>query len=328
MLAIFNKNSFFAIAFSVIVAMALWIPDFGDIPQMEGSVAMMPLERSLVEWTAGHPLMSAIAAVLLLLVFALLIIKIEQAYLIAVQRLYLAPFLFVLLCSTFPAQRCISGAYLAGLLFLLALFFLFRFYKAAKVYDTVFYAGLLLGCAALFYAPAIFLVLLLSIALVLFRQTFRWREHIVAMFGVITPFFYTCIAYFFSDNNAWTIFDIFRKSLFVSYIPTYQDSYVTEKMYFAYLIFIMVQLLFLLLRGQLASKHNVKKIHVLLLWAFVILLCTSMFLPAGSMLLMPILAVPASILMANYFIFVRNRRWAGLQFIFLIVVTFGIRYLL
>jgi hypothetical protein len=326
MLAFFNKNSFSAIAFSVIVAAGLWIPDFGSVPPVSDDVAMMPLEAMIAQWVGLNPLLAAIAVPLALLIFSLIIVKIELTYLITVQRLYLAPFVYVLLCSAFPAQEYINGAYFAAMLFAAALFCMFRLYKAPRTLANIFYAGLLISMAAMFYAPAALLVILLPLALILFRQVFSWREHIIALLGAITPFFYLCAGYFLMDYSVEYFFNTLYKSLFTLSSLIYENTYVTEKIYLAYVMFLMLQAFWLLMHGLLTSKQNVKKIHILLLWTFFIVLCISLLLPAGSMQMMPLLSLPACILIANYFIFAKNRRWAGLQFLVLIAITVWIRF--
>ena len=330
MLSIFNKNTFLPVAFGISAAAALWLPNFGRPPHVETLSAVMPLETPLAAWAGAHPLAAAVSAFALLLVIAVLIVKIEQTYLIAAHRLYVAPFVFVLMCSVFPPQSRLNGAYAAALLLAAALFFLFRLYKLprARAYASIFYGGALLGGAALFYAPAVFLTLLMPVALVLFRQTFCWREHVTAFFGVAAPVFYTCVAYFFLYNDVGAFFETFYASLFTPATLIYESNYAAERIYLAYLIFLAAQTLLLFVRGLLARRPAAKKIQVLLLWASAILLGTLLLLPAGSMLLMPLLATPVSILAANYFVYAKKRRWAGLHFIILIVFSFGVRYFL
>jgi len=82
----------------------------------------------------------------------------------------------------------------------------------------------------------------------------------------------------------------------------------------------------LFLRGTLTSKQNVRKIFVLLLWAFALLGLLIFFLPAGSIMLMPLLALPASILITSYFSQARSRKWANLLFLLLLGYTFLIKF--
>jgi hypothetical protein len=323
---IFNKNPFSAIFFGLLVAAFLWVPNFGNMPHIQDNVPTMPLEHWLMQWVEAQPLFSNIITLLLTLVFAILLVKLEQTHLFAFQWVYVAPFIFILLCSAFPLQKCMGGAYVATLFFFIALFLLFRLYKAERVYTSLFYAGMFMACAALFAAPSIFLILLLPIALILFRQPFAWREHVIAFFGVCTPVFFTCVVYYFLYNDATIFFSVLYNSLFSLSAWIYENGHTSEKIYLAYLMFLMLQTILLMVKGLFTSKQKVKKIHSLLLWAFCILLFVSLFLPSGSMFLMPLLAVPSSVLIANYLIATKMRKWAGVQFLILIALTFFIQY--
>jgi hypothetical protein len=89
----------------------------------------------------------------------------------------------------------------------------------------------------------------------------------------------------------------------------------------------MLQAFFLITKGLLTYKQSVKKIHGLLLWTYLFLLWEALFLPSGSKLLMPLLALPASILIANYFMATQNRGWATIQLLILIAFTFLVKFL-
>jgi hypothetical protein len=260
-------------------------------------------------------------------ILALLLMQLGRKYFIITEQTYLSPFLFVLICSAFPLQKCMNGSYVATLFFIISLFHLLKVYREEKSYAAIFYAGMFLSCGVLFAAPAIFLLLLLPVALLLFRSVLSWRDWVIAIAGAAIPFLYTYVAYFFIVGDGREFFFILYECLFSLSSWILENGRIIEWVYLAFILFLVFQAMLMVLKGLLTTKIRVQKIHTLLLWAFFVLLIISLFLPSGSMLLMPLVALPASVLMANYFMMTKFRKFAGLNFLILIVLTFLVQFL-
>ncbi|GHT10775.1 hypothetical protein AGMMS4956_02780 [Bacteroidia bacterium] len=296
---------------------------------MQSDVPLMPLEKWLLGLVTLHPTAASILAFVSMCVLLGLLMRLESLHSMVPPQTYITPFVFLLFCSAFPLQKCMSGAHVASLLFIISLFFFCRLYKDKedkKIKRNIFYAGMFISLATLFSAPSIFLMILVPISLLLFRNYFSWKEHIIAFAGVATPLFYTFIAYYFLYDDGTQFFVLLYNSLFSLSALIFENARPIEWMYLGFLVFLMIQAIPMALKGLFTSKMKVKKIHTLLLWAFFVLLIISLFLPSGSMFLMPLLAIPSSILVGNYFIITKRRRWAGWQFFILLALTFLTQY--
>ncbi|MDR2813129.1 MAG: hypothetical protein LBB79_00510 [Prevotellaceae bacterium] len=326
MFGIFKKQSATAIFISLLVALSLWKTNFSEPMQVKDDIPMMPLEQYLMELVELSPLVSTIAAFLLMYLLAGLLISLSGKHFFAPEQIYLPPFVFVLICSAFPIQKCMNGSYIAALCFMAGLFLLLRVYLNKRVLVSIFLAAMLLSLASLFSASAIFLLLILPIALPLLCTPVVWRDWVVALCGAALPYLYAFVAFFFAKNDGFILFRQLYICLFSFSERILENGRVVEWGYLLYLLLLVVLAMFMLVRGMLTSRVKVKKIHMLFVWTFFIMLAVMLTLPSGSMFLLPLMAIPASVLIANFLTLTKYRRLAGFFFFMLVALTYVVQY--
>jgi hypothetical protein len=326
MFGIFKKNPVSAIFVSLIMALSLWITRFINPMQVKDDIPMMPLERYLMELVELSPLLSTIAAFLLMYLLAGMLIRLSGKHFFAPEQIYLPPFIFILICSAFPIQKCMNGSYIAVLCFMLGLFQLFKVHLNRRVFASIFLAAMFLSLASLFSASAILLLLLLPLALPLLRTPTEWRDWVIALCGAALPYLYAFAAFYFVENDGFALFQLLNECLFSSSDWIFENGLVVEWIYLSYLMLLVTLAMFMLARGMLTSRIKVQKIHTLFVWAFFILLVVVVALPSGSMFLLPLMAVPASVLIANFLALSRYRRLTGLLFFLLVALTYAVQY--
>jgi hypothetical protein len=219
-----------------------------------------------------------------------------------------------------------NGAYMAAFFVMLGLFQLFKVYRKERVFASIFLAAIYISFASLFSAPAIFLLAILFLALMLLRMPTEWRDWVIALSGAVLPYLYAFVAYMSVDNDGFTIFHLLRDCLFAPSDWIFENSKHIEWVYLGFLLFVVLLAVLMLARGLLASRMKVQKIHTLFVWAFFIMLAVMVALPSGSMFLIPLMAIPASVLTANYLTLTRYRRIASLLFYLLILLTYVVQH--
>ncbi len=219
-----------------------------------------------------------------------------------------------------------NGSYVASLFFLLSLFQLFKVYRNERAFASIFLASIFLSLASLFSASAMFLLVILPIALMLLRTPTEWRDWVIALGGVTLPYLYAFVAYMFIDNDGFTIFYMLYDCLFASSGWIFENGRLVEWIYLAYLTLVVLCAVLMLTRGLLTSRVKVQKIHLLFVWIFFIALIVMILLPSSSVFLIPLMATPASVLTANYFALTRYRRISGFLFYALILLTYAVQY--
>ncbi|MDR1226953.1 MAG: hypothetical protein LBK47_08675 [Prevotellaceae bacterium] len=328
MISILKKNPVIVILTALLCSAALWMGNFLDPTQVSDDVPMMPLEFLLIQLVELNPLASTLCAFVFMYALAMLLLRLSNRNFVTQEAVYLPSLLFILICSAFPAQKWMNGAYVAALFFMAALSSLFSVYRGeGKIYASLFYAGFCLSLASLFSAPAVFLLLLLPVALLLFRSPFQWREWVVALVGTATPLLYAGVGYYILLDDFNLLFITYYSCLFSISNWIFENGRPIEWIYLVYILLVILQAILMIIRGLFTSKVKVQKIHTLLLWAFFVLLVVSFVLPSGSMLLMPVFAIPASILAANYFALTKFRTLASIELLVLMVLTFLTQFL-
>lgn len=71
--------------------------------------------------------------------------------------------------------------------------------KSTNSITTVFDIGMIIGVGTLIYFPFMAMLLMIFLALLLFRS-FNWREWIAGIVGFITIFFFLAVFYYWNDN--------------------------------------------------------------------------------------------------------------------------------
>ncbi|MDR0711842.1 MAG: hypothetical protein LBF67_05825 [Prevotellaceae bacterium] len=322
MFGIFKKNPVTAIFVSLIVTLSLWGVNFSNPLQVRDNIPMMPLEQYFMELVELSPLLSTIAAFLLMYLLAGMLISLSGKHFFAPEQIYLPPFVFVLICSAFPMQKCMNGSYVAALCFMSGLFLLLRVYLNERVFVSIFLAAMFLSLASLFSASAVFLLLILPIALLLLRTPTQWRDWVIALCGALLPYLYAFVVFFLGKGNGFILFQQLYDCLFSSSNWIFENGGAVEWVYLSYLLLLVVQAVSMLMRGMLTSRIKVQKIYVLFVWTFFIMLAVMVKLPSGSMFLLPLMAIPAGVLIANFLTHTKYRRLAGFFFFMLIALTY------
>jgi hypothetical protein len=158
---------------------------FAPYPVEEPFTGGMPLAARLAGFSAANPGLSAVVVAIIILWIILAVVHIAVRYASATNRNYL-PFQFFVIAA---CGICLPGELLASflaawLLVLSTKYFIESFRKDYR-FEDVFRAGLFLGAIPLLYAPGVILLLLIPVALSLYRRSSR--EFIVCLAGVLLP---------------------------------------------------------------------------------------------------------------------------------------------
>lgn len=112
---------------------------------------------------------------------------------------YLTALLFIVLTASGTAIQKLNAPLFADLFLVLALARIFKMYKTDGALGPPFDAGLLISIASFFYFPAIGMILMLLFAIGMLRA-FSWRDYLVAIIGLIIPYLFLSVYYFWFDK--------------------------------------------------------------------------------------------------------------------------------
>lgn len=154
---------------------------------------------------------------------------------------FLTALLFMSMVSVFLPFLVLSPTLICNFITIWMIDKLFNIYKQADVKILMFDLGMIVALGSLIYFPFIVMLLLLWIALIIFRP-FIWREWVTPVLGFSLVYFLLGVIYYWRDR--WDEFlEIFKP--FANPLPTglhvdYHDYFVVIPILVALLLFLLV----------------------------------------------------------------------------------------
>ncbi|MGB3618838.1 MAG: hypothetical protein WBA12_12025, partial [Catalinimonas sp.] len=179
------------------------------------------------------------------------------------ERTFLPALFFVLFGHVFFGQLLLSPAFLGTGLLLPVLHLLLVQLRSGVRDEPLFFAGVLLGAAALFWAPLLVFVLLPVAALLLFSAA-TFRQYLLLLVGVAMPVGLAFV-YYYWHNAGWFFYEYYWASLWT--LPS-RELIDWNLLAVAWLVPGLVCAVGLLrLSGQVLSNYQSICRRVMLLWA-------------------------------------------------------------
>lgn len=166
-------------------------------PESEGG-----LYRYILHYLQGlsfGPVSFALLAFILLFIEAILLNTVVNRFKLLPANSYFPAFCYLLFTSFFPEWNVFSAPLLANLLLVVILPQLLNLYSAQQPRSSAFSLGFFMGIGGLIYAPVLAMLALIWIALLVSRP-FRLAEWVVAVVGVLCPYYFLCTILFLLDK--------------------------------------------------------------------------------------------------------------------------------
>jgi hypothetical protein len=112
---------------------------------------------------------------------------------------FLTGFAYLLLSSIIPEWNTVSPVLIINTIFIATLPLMTGLYHKQQVKGNLFNIGFGLGICSFIYFPSVYMLLLLIIALAMFRPV-QITEWLVTIAGVITPFYFLLVYFFVWDQ--------------------------------------------------------------------------------------------------------------------------------
>lgn len=311
-----NNQAYHFVTIPLIVA-AIWFRAFLKpelFPFYVGEDQML-LYRPLAQLGNGSALVSNIIAILLVLVLAFIVLRLNTSYSFIRIRTFLPSNIFVIIISGLVSLHALHPVYFGALFLLLAINRIFGAYENEKVNSNAFDAGFLIGLGSLFYFNLVFFFPIVWIGFMVIRKNPEWRNFVLPLLGIFVPWLYAFSYYFFTDSlrelghciaqNVMTPVNLLEAPLAI-------------KIYLGLLIFITLLGSFFLVSQMDEKKVSSRKYFQIFFGIFIIAMLILLFIPAASQEMLIIMAIPLTFLFSNYLIFMRRQFWGNL-FVYLLI---------
>lgn len=263
-----------------------------------------------------EPQSNVLITLVLTLLQAFLLNKVINHFNFLGKPTFLTALMFMTLVSLFLPFLVLSPTLICNFITIWMMNKLFNMYKQADVKTLMFDLGMIVALGSLIYFPFIVMLLLLWIALIIFRP-FIWREWVTPILGFSVIYFLLGVAYYWVDRLD-EFLEIFKP--FVNPLPTglkvdYHDYFVVFPVGIAMLLFLLV------LKDQyFRSIVHIRKAFQLLFY-MLLLIIGSFYLNSQITINHFLLcAPPLAIYLAYYFAYAKIK-WLYESIYIIIVAT-------
>jgi len=304
MLQFLKKDNPLLLPLLFVLAILLWINEIINPIYNLGvyEKSPMPLYQLVLMLPVKASWWISIIACLIVLIQGFLLNNLSSKFRLINEGTYLPGILFVVIVSSVHQLHQLNPLIFANIFLLLALHFIFPTYRIEKTVDPFYVSMFLISTGSLFYFPMIFFVIALFYFM-LNTRSFYWREWVVAVLGLITPYVFAFSVFFMRRN----MLDLVKTMQYQ--LSENASTNVLDIRYIAFFIFmsmVMISGSFYLYRNVL-KKVVTKKYYSLLF--FLWLLTFTMYLIFPSMYIESIyfFAIPFSFYIANNLISTKSR---------------------
>ena len=300
-----------------IIAILLWGRVFFEPPPMPAPDGPVPLYGVVYRLLHNAPYLACILGFILTLLSAFLLNRFLTRNEVVLKNSSLSALVFIALMSYFPFLLTLHQVSIATLILLMILERLYNSYNKSGSLELIYVAGFLTGIASLFYLPFILFFLFLLVSFIIFRNI-DWHEWVGSFIGLVTPYLFLAVYYFWFDKLAIKIQE-YKHFFLISFDP----RPFREPSFLILSAIVIVLLIFGLITGlsRLSEKTiEVRKKTILLIWLIPVMVLSIFF--SASLLKYHVLIsfITLSGLLSMYLLKIRNTFWPELIFVSIMII--------
>jgi hypothetical protein len=289
-------NLVLLLAYTFFLRMAI----FYEIPAQLNFDFLEPFARLLINVDLDNtftPQTNIFIAGILVYIQALIFNRIINNHNLLGKPSFLPGLMFITGTSLFMPFMILSPALICNFLLIWIIDKFLKLGKSANSINTVFDIGMIIAIGTLVYFPFMVMLLMIFLALLLFRS-FNWREWVAGLIGFITVFFFLAVFYYWNDNLS-SFYQIW-KPLSNKFPSVFKINYND------YLVLIPVAVIIILASLQLRENFfrsfiSTRKSFQLLFFMFIVSAASFYLKPDFRTWHFLLCVPPGSVLLAYYF---------------------------
>ena len=324
LLSFFRKSQTTTITAAILVLAAIWLSTFlskTTYPYIFDSINM-PLYQLVAKYLTPDNIYSKVITLVLILAIAIYLQQLNGRFIIIKQRTYLPALFFFLVSSALTPVQRLNPAVFASLFITIAIDHIFAIYQKVNPLDNIFRAGIALGIASLFYAPAIPILLILFIGLTILR-TFSLREWFVSLLGIAIPWGVLLLTYYWFKVDFVSTINLVSNNL-----TTKTESSIDDLIPIISTVAIGIPTIVAWLHmipSMASQKISIRKYQSILIWLLMISLSVFLLIPTCSYEISYILAIPLSYQLSQYFSVIKDKFWPELLFSLIFLAAIAVQ---
>ncbi len=249
-----TKNYTQAIISTIVVGLLLWL-----------NVFISPVSTSVISHDAigyqlignalsGVPLLANIIALALIFFQAFALAGFSGRFNLLGRTNMMPALLFVVLSSFQHDANFLNPVVLSGVLLVVLLHKVGEIGEKTEAVRESFDAGMIIALASMFYIPSIIFMLFLWFTLVSYR-IFRWREWVASLMGLVLPYLFLTLIYFFSDQLGIRAEEFWKELQFDSFDKLYLN--VSNVIFYSCIMLVFIPALV-----RFIARRNEKTVYI------------------------------------------------------------------
>ncbi|MFC5283613.1 DUF6427 family protein [Pedobacter alpinus] len=323
MITQFRNLNFVNVFFLIALTLVLRIGVFVNLPEAVNSGFIEFFNRLLINFNLDsflNPIANILIAALLVVLQALLFNQMVNKHGVLNKSTFLPAACYILACSIFTPFLTFTPPLLCNFFLLFIFNKIIIEYKSNNSIAAMFDLGLVVAFGTLFYFPFVIFLVLLWVALFVFKP-FYWREWASALAGFITLVFLLGV-YYYWNNKLLDFYEIWAP--LSAKLPIYINIQVLDYI-------VLFPIIICVLLGMLHLRQNFFKSFVLVRKSFQ--LCLFIFLLAIVSFYLKtdfrinhflLCALPVALTISYYFVNAKNK-WIY-ESMFLFIISFIIYF--
>lgn len=310
------------ILLTIITAVLVWLQKFIE-PVSLGSLYdpnMMPLHSYAYVLIAENSFVGTLMSFVIMLIIAFYLANFNTRLFFITERTLLPAAIYVLASGFLVSTQVFNPIFPASLCLLIAVDRVMASYRKTGIAYNYFDASLILSLGSLFYFNIVWFYPVILIGILLIR-TFSFREMILSLFGLLTPYLVVYAIYYISGSDIAVFTELILNNIIL-----HADQYYWSPLLLTALA--TGTLLLILSLAHLAGIFATKKIKTrktfsLLIWILIISIIVYFTVPSASVELISVLLIPYAYILSHFIVFTKNKKIANIVFaiVFLVIAV-------
>ncbi|WP_207426460.1 DUF6427 family protein [Pedobacter sp. SYSU D00535] len=312
-------NLLFLIAIAVFIRIGIFL----QTPEISSFDILEPYANYVVSIDSQNlfsPAANAFFALVVTLIQAIIFSRVVNNYNLLGKPSFLPGLMYITASSLLTPFLVLSPALLCNFLMIWLIHRFLSVYRKNEARSVMFDCGMIIGVGSLIYFPFATMLVVLWIALAIFRP-FNWREWVAGIVGFMTIFFFLGVFYYLNDSfqelntSKMPLAHAFPKNLNIN---------LYDYIVVAPLLLIMVLSVVSLQQKLYRSNMHIRKSYLLLFFLLVFAFL-SFYLKPDYHLYHFLLAVPpVAVFMSHYFMNA-SKKWFY-ESLYLLLISFIIYF--
>ena len=261
--------------------------------------------------TDGYNLIKVGISLFLVIFVGFLIQQVNDKFGFIRARTKLPASIYVIIIGGFTTLHTLHPVYFAAIFLLLAIHSFFAIFNNPNTPGFILKTGLYLGIGSLFYFNLFIVFPAFLIGIFILSREIHWREFVILFIGFIIPFIFA-FGFAFYTNQLLEVLYNFERNI-VTPVNHFKSDIPLQLFLVLLLIFTIIAS-FVLLQQYDTRKISTRKYYSIFLVIFVFSMFSFIFVPATSVEILVISAIPVTFLISNFYVSIQSKFWSELLF--------------